>query len=357
MSTLELVLLAAGAVTSVGDDAVSTCAAMRAGFNHHHETGFTDQDGQPVIAARAALDPALWGEQRLIALSVRAIAEAQGQHPLARHPDVPWILCTPEVDRTGRPADDHALLERIAASLGRPLPDHSLCIAAGRTAGLLALATAQELIHGHGITAVLVIAVDSLIDADLLAELDHAGTLLTEENPHGHIPGEAAVALLIAPPPVPAGGAAAAPPHIAFDAVAFALTDTAALPEPVRKGERPAPIDGQELALAMQEACRNAGCATQDIGLRIADTNGTDTAFKESALAEALTFTDTDIPTPALWQPAVSVGETGAACAALSIVWAWHAAAKGYLPEGAVLVHATNTEGLRGALVMHSRRT
>lgn len=357
MTRLNLVLLAAGAVTPVGDDAVSTCAAMRAGFNHHQEIGFADQDGQPVVAARAALDPTLWGEQRLVDLSARAITEAQGRHSLASHPDVPWILCTPEAARTGRPANDHLLLEQIATSLGRPLPPHSMSIAAGRTAGLLALAAAQELIHGHRMPGVLVIAVDSLIDADLLAELDDAGTLLTEENPHGQIPGEAAVALLVGPTPTDEPTTASGPALATFDAVAFALTDLAALPEPVRSGQRPAPIDGQELALAMQEACRSAGHAPADIGLRIADTNGTDTAFKESALAEALTFTDTDIPTPALWQPAVCVGETGAACTALSIVWAWHAAAKGYLPEGAVLVHATNTEGLRGALVMHSRRT
>lgn len=357
MSALNLHLLAAGAVTSVGDDLVSTCAAMRAGFNQHHETAFVDQDGQPIIAARAAIDPTVWGQQRLVEMAVRAIADACGQHPLAASPDVPWILCTPEADRTGRPADDGELLQQIAASAGQPLHARSLCIPAGRTAGLMALAVAQELTHSHGHVAALIVATDSLIHPDLLAELDEAGILLTDENPHGYIPGEAAVALLVAPSPADTAAATKnRQSPIALDALAFAVTDLNSLPEPARSGSQPPPIDGQELALAMREACSDAGCATHDIGVRIADINGADTAFKESALAAERAFTEADTPLPALWMPAESVGETGAACTPLGIAWAWQAATKGYLPSGGVLVQATNSEGLRAALVMHQRR-
>jgi 3-oxoacyl-[acyl-carrier-protein] synthase-1 len=244
------------------------------------------------------------------------------------------------------------------------VPPESAEVPHGRTAGLLAMAVAQTMLSEGKHKQVLLLATDSLVDADTLADLDEAELLLTPENPHGFIPGEAAVALLLAPlnNKAPSGVSATAPHrrlHMVFDSAAFTTTDLSAIAPPNRPDappHRPLPIDGMELAAAIETACEQTACTPEDITVRLADCNGTQAGFKESSLAEARAFQSSARPLPPLWLPAESVGEVGAAFAPLSMAWAWHAAIKGYLPglPGAkVLIHTTNSDGLRGAAVFH----
>lgn len=352
MTPIPIVLLGAGAVTAVGDDVVSTCAAMRARFNNHRETDYFDQDWHPVVASRAAVDPTLIGEGRLVEMVVRAIQQIGKPFNPDFFAGMPWILCTPEETRVGRPADDMALLGRIAQQLGVALHPESAAVPHGHTAGLLALAAAQTLFGENKHRQLLIIATDSLVDAEALAEFDAAGLLLTPENPHGFIPGEAAVALLVAP------WAATANAGMVVESTAFTITDPAAIPKPRADTTTPRkqpPLDGMELATAIELACEQAACLPEDITLRLSDANGTDISFKESGLAEARAFKAEDQPLPPVWLPAESVGEIGAAFGLLAMLWTWHAAFKGYLPGARALVHTTNLDGLRGAAVLHYR--
>ena len=146
-----------------------------------------------------------------------------------------------------------------------------------------------------------------------------------------------------------------------LNTAAFTLTDPDAIPAPSRPGainRKPIPIDGLELVMAIELACEQAHCTPDDITVRLADCNGTEASFKESALAEARAFQSSEQPLPPLWLPAECVGEIGTAFVPLSIAWAWHAAMKGYLPGQAhthtrarPLIHTTNADGLRGAAV------
>lgn len=142
-----------------------------------------------------------------------------------------------------------------------------------------------------------------------------------------------------------------------FDSAAFAITDPDAIPaqsRPDAVNRKPIPIDGMELAAAIELACEQSNCTPEDITVRLADCNGTEAGFKESTLAEARAFQSSDQPLPPLWLPAECVGEVGAAFVPLAMLWAWHAAVKGYLPgqaQARPLIHATNGDGLRGAAV------
>ena len=335
-----IALSVAGMITALGGDVDSSCAAMRAKFNHYAETDFVDQDWHPIVGARAALDATLYGEARLIEMAQRALTN-DGSNTLDARlcQSTPLLLCTPEPGRAGRADDDMALLARISARLGVNFHAHSSALAHGRVAGLMAIQVAQTLLYEHGHQQVLALAVDSLIDADVLAELDEAGRLLTPENPHGLIPGEAGVAIWLTRP-------STQPVDAIFEGAAFATS------EPAAKGARTLPIDGQELAAAITTACDNAGCSPADIGVRLADCNGSPALFEESSLAETRAFTAEDAPLPALWLPAETLGEVGAAYSLAAIVWACHAQRKGYWPGQRALVHASNDDGLRGAAVL-----
>lgn len=104
--TLPVVILGAGAVTAVGDDLASTCAAMRAKFNNHKETDFVDQDWNPIVGSHAAIDSALMDEGRLVEMAVCAIQQLFRPMNVEQLSTIPWLLCTPEESRVGRPADD-----------------------------------------------------------------------------------------------------------------------------------------------------------------------------------------------------------------------------------------------------------
>ena len=361
-SSLPIVILAAGAVTAVGDDAVSTCAAMRARFNNHKETDLTDQDGEPVVASLAPVDPFLMGEDRSVEMAASAIKQLSSPLDVEQLSGMPWLLCTPETTRLGRPADDRALLTRIAERLGVKLHPASAEVPHGRTAALVALMAAQTLLKEGHYQQVLLVAVDSLIAPDGLAELEEKGLLLTPQNPSGLIPGEAAAAVLVSAldreiPSATPPQANARRLRMVFDSAAFTITDPEAIPAPSRPdavNRKPIPIDGQELAAAIAMACEHADCRVDDITVRLADCNGTEASFKESALAEARAFQSSDQPLPPMWLPAESLGEVGSAFVPLAMAWAWHAAIKGYLPglnQARPLIHATNADGLRGAAV------
>jgi 3-oxoacyl-[acyl-carrier-protein] synthase I len=99
----------------------------------------------------------------------------------------------------------------------------------------------------------------------------------------------------------------------------------------------------------------DAELAAENVAVRVADINGTDASFKESALAEPIAFPSSEVPLPTLWLPAESIGEVGAAWATIAYGWIAHAARHHYLPEPTAMVHATNDAGLRAASVFEFR--
>lgn len=358
MSAQPLALVATGMVTAVGDDAPSSCAAMRVRFNNHRATDFHDQDWEPIVASRAAVDAQLFGEGRVLEMAARAVRELRSRIDPALLAGAGWVICMPEPDRPGRPDDDAGFTRRLAQRLEMPVPALCMSLPLGRAAGLVALSIAQHWLDEKGLSHVLLVASDSLVDGEALAEFDAEEQLFTPANPHGFIPGEAAVALLVgkAAPEAPGARMIVYPP-------AMTVTDPQAIPaasRPDAPHPKPLPIDGQELAAAIELACAQAQCAPADVALRIADANGTDAGFKEQALAEARAFAPTEgggnAPLPPLWLPAESLGEVGAAYGLAAIVWAWHAAHEGYAPGPTALVHATNAEGLRAAVVLRFNR-
>lgn len=239
----------------------------------------------------------------------------------------------------GRPANDDALLNRLQERIGVKFSPDSGCLPHGHAGLMVALEAARAMLYERGVDRMLVLAADSLINVANLAALDSQGHLLTPSNPHGLIPGEAAVAMLLGRPQLDVSR----PTVDGVGLYAYAA--------PPAQGKRKPPVTGDELAVAIDEACKKAKCHPAEIALRIADCNGLDVRFEESALAEAIMFR-TAGAVPHLWLPAECLGEVGTASALASIAWACHAKRKGYLPGSRVLVHASNEGPLRGAAIL-----
>lgn len=198
-----VVIVALGASTSIGRDAWSTAAAVRAGVNRFGQHPYMfDIVGEPMQVARADwLDLDVTGIDRFEALLFPAIDQAV--EPLAAHaasaPKAAIALGLPS-PRPGLPEDLQGdLMKRVARRYGR-LFGAAAAFPAGHAAGLLALEAGFRRLQQGGLDACIVAGVDTYLEPETLEwiescdQLHSAGSL---NNAWGFIPGEAAGALLL----------------------------------------------------------------------------------------------------------------------------------------------------------------
>ena len=198
-----IVVVALGASTSIGRDAWSSAAAVRAGVNHFGQHPYMiDTAGEPMRVARADwLDINVSGVDRFEALLFPAIDQAV--ESLTAHagpaPTVALALGLPG-PRPGLPEDlQRELMKRITQRYAR-IFGAAAAFASGHAAGLLALEAALRKLQQRGIDACVVAGVDSYIDPETLEWLESCDQLHSAgplNNAWGFIPGEAAGALLL----------------------------------------------------------------------------------------------------------------------------------------------------------------
>lgn len=339
MTTPALAVLNTGLVTPVGLDAPAACAAMRARLSNPSDTRFIDDEGEWLVAHAVPLDTPWRGPARLAQMAAMAIGECLA--PLERDTweQVPLLLCLPEPQRPGRPADlGDQVFQAIQQQLELDFDARSGLVARGRVGLAVALLAARALIHELGLPHVLVAGTDSLLDWPTLRHYLHTDRLLTPSNSNGFIPGEAAGAVLLGAPAPTAAlhvtglGFGVEPAHVMSD-------------EPLR---------GNGLAQAVRAALAEAGASMGEMDYRITDLSGEHYYFKEAALALALTL-KTRKEEFDLWHPAESIGETGAAAGLCMLAVADAAARKGYACGPNALLHLANDEGQRAAITLQAR--
>jgi len=199
----RVVIVALGACTSVGRDAWSSAAAVRAdisGFVQHPY--MIDTAGEPMRAAIASwLDIGLSGADRLEALLFPALDQAlEPLSPLHGAPLNMAIALGLPSPRPGLPDDiQRQMLGRINKRYAHHFGS-AASFAAGHAAGLIATQAAFTKLAQGTIDACLVAGVDSYIEPLTLEwlqandQLHSAGPL---NNAWGFIPGEAGAALLL----------------------------------------------------------------------------------------------------------------------------------------------------------------
>lgn len=339
MAAAVLAVQQVGLVTAVGQDAPTSCAALRAKVNHPTRTRFLNGCGEWVLAHQVALPEAVVGLDRLRQMAVLAARQALRGLDRTQHAAMPVLLCVAEQERPGRLGGlDQSLLGQIQAALGGGFSADSGVVAQGRVGVAVALALARKLLDAGRAERVLIVATDSLLHGPTLDHMDLAGRLLTQENSNGFMAGEGAGALLVGRPQPG--------PQLLCAGMGFAIEQAHI------DSEEPLRADG--LTAAIKEAVADAGLHMRDIDYRIADVSGEQYYFKEAALALQRTLHEPKAEFD-LWHPAECTGEAGALAGAAIIALADAAARKGYACGPSVLAHLGNDAGPRAALVLHFR--
>jgi 3-oxoacyl-[acyl-carrier-protein] synthase-1 len=327
-----------GLVTSLGLDAESTCAALRASVTNPSISRFRGRDGQRINAHQVELDAPWVGIAKLVQMALLAADEClAGTRDALAGDAIPVLLCTAEQRRPGRLEDlDDALFDGVRAGLGVRVDDrHSAIFPLGRVAALAALERARRLVTEHGCGQVLIVAADGLLSWPALKHYVDQDRVLREDNSNGFMPGEGAGALLIA--------AAHADDTLRCTGIGAGVE-----PAPVLSGT---PLRGDGLTAAIAQAMREAGLLADDVDFIVADISGEQYFFKEAALARARALRG-HVRTLDLWHPAEGIGEAGALAGVAAIAAAWTAMRKGYACGPRVLVHGSDDGSYRFAAVL-----
>ncbi len=332
-------IVALGMVTPLGHGADASAAALRAGLTRFAELPEIEIEGAPIVGAPIrSLTDGLVGLERFASLAAAALRDLLDRASLDERALASTRLYL------ALPNDGLApVAARIADQCGvSALAKRSQVFPAGHAGAIAALAQAMKDLARGG--RAIVGGVDSLLDPATVTAYHQRGRLKHGDRPTGLMPGEAAAFFLIEPLPQ-----------------AKAPSILATIEAPATATER-VTIDGEGVcdASGLTEACRRTLGALSDggksLGLLVADLNGEAYRSEEYAYLIARALCDV-VETPyRLWHPADSIGDTGAASAAISICAAARALQRGYARTSDVLVLASSEGGLRGTAILRKHQ-
>ena len=333
-----------GLVCSVGLNAQSACAAMRAGISGFEELPYLDNQGEPIVGAFVPTLPFdLKREQRLIELLVLALEDCLSQVSTRSLEKIPLLVGLAEPDRPGGGAK---LAEQIVKKIEHRLekrfhPQYSRAFPKGHVAGFEALQVARELLQqDSGIPACLVCGVDSYINASSLLWLDQHDRLKTEDNSDGVIPGEAAAAVIIQRQPT-------AKASIKIIGLGFGYEQVNILSAE--------PLLGLGLSEAARKALAEAGIQIHETDFRLSDVTGESYGFKEQALMVARLLRVHQEEGYPIWHCAEYVGDLGASAGVSQLVIAFQAFLKGYAPGKRAIGYTSAVTGERAVVILEQQ--
>jgi 3-oxoacyl-[acyl-carrier-protein] synthase-1 len=341
-----IVVIGLGACTAVGNDVVSTAAAIRAGISNAAEhPSMTDEEDEPMIVSAAPfLDPELSGAERLLALAVPAAREAMA-------PLLPLKSLLPVTVVVGlaepRPGLPEQLDGKIRDALGAALQEHCRvtairAAATGHAGGLLAIRHAAELVASGKAAWCLAGGVDSWLEPATLEWLDETERLHSETTRWGFCPGEAAGFCLI--------GSASEAARLGLAPGASVLS-TGSATEANRIMTDTVCI-GEGLTAACREALAGLPPETT-VDHAISDLNGE--PYRGDEYGFMMTRLGRRFGEEAGFEtPAQSWGDVGAASGPLFLMLASIAARKGYSPGPLTLLYAGSDSGRRAAALIRT---
>lgn len=348
---IEVGITALGAVCSLGLNAVQSCAAIRAGI-----AGFRQWEGyycqqvtfdpgnlEPLVCARVPMDgPPREDITRFAAMVLKEIIETAGLSRTLLTGRTGLYLSLPPDRRAGKDTGlTGRILEELYARTGMPGFQEATVITSGHAGALLAMQEAAARLRAGEVDYGLVVGADSYFDLDVLAWLDDAGRLKSEQNKDGFIPGQGAAAVLLE-----------RGPHAAErNAQVLAWMDGFGQAREAHLMFAEQPSVGQGLCQAIQACCPDGQEEAPPQTWVICDLNGEtyrsrEWGYSQVKLHAALKAVQT------LWHPADCVGDMGAASGALLAVVAARAFQRGYAPDGRTLVWAGSDNGDRCAVVL-----
>jgi 3-oxoacyl-[acyl-carrier-protein] synthase I len=360
----DVAITGLGAITSVGMDAVTTCASIRAGLSrpalldHGFVLDVREQQEIPItghpagsvargfsnvgrwlqlaavalkdLCSSAALptpveDPGVWRQTTCLAV-VPVLGERFLPDPNCSEDEIDGAFALP-------------LLERVRRFFG---PGRTRVLARGRAGVLESLEMARRHFDRHEEARAIVLVVDSLVDIAGVEWLTEMGRIKSDDNPVGLSPGEAACAFLLEHPA--SASSRGASPIATVRSVATGQEPMSFLSGEISQGQ------------ALAEVIRTVLAGTNNDrpfgGTVIADLNG------ETWRAHEFGTARTRVPR-SLWEsddvmlPVSSTGDAGAATAGIQLAVACRALARGYAGGDRVLVTCSDEEGTVGAAVLN----
>jgi 3-oxoacyl-[acyl-carrier-protein] synthase I len=341
-------IIGLGMVSCLGSGAELNAAAMRCGYDGFVQTSF-QHPGRRNKQVGAPITDELTGEklsdfEKLGVMIRKVINRAITSLPMD-YSDLPVIFCMPNKTPATYFNNDEALQEILDLAfqdirLGDLHPE-STALWRHRCGFTSALSQAQMMLYRHKKEYVLIVGMDSLLNATSLSY--YAGgapverRLLSEDNSDGFIPGEAATAILLSTPN-------RNPSKVIIAGVAEA-------DEPAVLGNEEEPMMGKGLAEAMRTASQDAGLEPHQASFRVASVSGESYFFNEAVLAQTRVLKQKTESQP-LWHPADNIGEVGAAVGGAMVVMTYYAFINNYAPGSVALCHISNDDSRRGAFYM-----
>lgn len=339
VASKALRIVARGMCCAVGHSAPVATAAIRARMNHFRDTDFVDESGQPLIGA-SLFDVKPWGADRYRLMLQAVLNECTARAPLRNQSaDTAIVLLCAEASRPGSARQwAQSALSTVVRDGGYHAA--SQLVPLGKAGVTHALTCARQSLHTERAPRYVILAgVDSYLEAPVIGGLLGHERLLSTANRDGFIPGEAAaaVALTTAPGPEPA---------LWIDGLGEADEEASVT------GEQPLRAIG--LSAALRAAARDAGCRLDALDFHASGASGEQWYFRETGLALARAL-EQRVETFTQLIASQFVGEVGAACAPLTLAWLADVMPRADGPGHRALVHFSNDDGRRAALIVNYR--
>jgi 3-oxoacyl-[acyl-carrier-protein] synthase-1 len=357
---MTAVITSIGAVTSVGRDALASCAAIRARISRprkvrhfrvvdeetQEEVGLT---GHPLKGYTEGFD--LVG--RWLRLALGGLEDLLGVPEAPRADDARFWARTallgvlpPAGDLLPMNEEEAGplaglTLERLREELDLAVPTQSMEVVALGHAGLAAaLERGLRLLAAGPLERVLVVAADSCLTSMALNRLAHERRLKTDTQPVGLMPGEAGVCFLLERE-VEARRRGATP----LARVSAAAMGQETSPDPGRRH-----FSGIALAECVRQTLERAAVPMPFGGDLHVDLNGE--PWRSRLWGSALTRLRPLLANPRVHTVASSLGDTGSASGALGLCLATYELAWGHARSRLALVVSSSDDGTVGCVAL-----
>ncbi|WP_338848517.1 hypothetical protein V8J88_06410 [Massilia sp. W12] len=328
-----------GLCCSVGYQAASAVCALRAGIDHFQEGAFLDNQGEALaLAALPAENHA--GLPRLTWLAQHALQDCARQE-MIDSANTCLLLLAAERSRPHTDVERYqASFDAIGQLFSSPFHSSSLILPLGRAGIGHAIWQAQALLRSKQVQKVLILGLDSYLNAATINHYLRQDRLLCSYQSNGFIPGEAAAAIMLELPEQII-------PGLYVRGLGLGM-------EEAQPGNG-VPNRAQGMSIAMRQACASAHLTPSELDFRLSDQNGEVFFSREAATASMRLMAHPDNPEsidlPVL-TTADCLGEIGAATGCAMLAWMQAVMPRNDGPGLQGLMHLANEDGRRSALAL-----
>lgn len=369
----SFVITGIGMASSLGLDAVTACAAARAGLTRPEALAFEVEDEEAFEMVPVIGHPVGWFTEgfadlgRLVRLATLALKDLMRRtgfdaHEMAQSALLLNLASGYYVEQAERlraeeqVAESHTvpepappytdimawyeqrLVPRLLDVLGLAAqPVHTRLLYDDQAGVASTLAIARELLTAGHVPQCIVGGVDSLLDVRWMQACDELGLLKTEGHPNGFMPGEGAAFLRLETYEHARQRQA---PVLAYVGTPVVRRDALH-----RFADRPP--DGILLSEVILDAVNQKQAVCRAC---IGSINGD--PVRSSEWGNAWVRLQPQLPLEAAIYPAASFGETGAACGFIGACMGVRAFARGYAPAETMVVWASSDAGLKAGFTL-----